>query len=244
MEEENITGITPNAQPASGAQNFAIPFAIVIAGLAIAGAIYFGDGKKSNAPVGNGQALQNTSVDPVTPDDHIIGNPNAKVVIVEYSDLECPFCKSFHPTMQQIMNEYGKTGQVAWVYRQFPIAGLHPKAHKESEASECATKLGGNTKFWEYINKIFEITPSNNGLDPAKLPEVAQTIGLDMKAWNACLDKGDMAKVVDDSIASGIKAGVNATPWSFILVNGKVVDTIEGGQPYATVKAQIDALLK
>ena len=243
MEEENITPTTPQAPSASPAQSYAIPFAIVIAGLAIAGAIYFGDSKKSNTPTGNGQALQNTSLNPVTPADHIIGNPNAKVIVVEYSDLECPFCKSFHPTMNQIMAEYGKSGQVAWVYRHLTVP-QHPKAPKEAEASECANKLGGNTKFWEYINKIFEITPSNNNLEESLLSKTAVDIGLDKKAFDACLASGEMKAHFESDRAGGVKAGVNATPWSFILVNGRVVDVIEGAQPYGTVKAQIDALLK
>jgi len=236
MEEANTPVVTVVA-PAG--QNYAIPFAIVIAGLAIAGAIYFGDAKKPVVAAGPAG-----SVDPVTSTDHIIGNPNAKVIIVEYSDTECPFCKTFHATMNQIMSEYGKGGNVAWVYRQFPIAGLHPKAHYESQATECAGKLGGNTKFWEYLNKIFEITPSNNGLDAAELPKIAEQIGLDVTAFNKCLESGEMKKIVDAGLTSGNKAGVSGTPSSFILVNKKPVSGINGAQPYEAVKAQIDELLK
>lgn len=235
--EENTTTQTP------AGQNYAIPFAIVIAGLAIAGAIYFGDGKK--VAVSSVAQQVSGAVDPVTSSDHIVGNPNAKVIIVEYSDTECPWCKTFHPTMQRIMSEYGKDGKVAWVYRQFPIAGLHPKAHKEAEATECAAKLGGNTKFWEYLNKIFEITPSNNGLDADELPKVAQEIGLDITAFNACLSNGEMRAVVDAWLASGAKAGAEeGTPHSIILVNKKPKSSINGAQPYEAVKAQIEELLK
>lgn len=234
MEVENTTTQAP-AQ-----QNYAIPFAIVIAGLAIAGAIYFGDGKKAavaTQPAG--------TVDPVTSADHILGNPNAKVIIVEYSDPECPWCKVFHTTMNRIMSEYGKDGKVAWVYRQFPIAGLHPKAHYEAEATECANKLGGNTKFWEYINKIFEITPSNNKLDAAELPKIASQIGLDTTAFNKCLEGGEMKKVVDAGLVSGTKAGAEGgTPHSVILVDKKAVSNINGAQPYEVVKATIEELLK
>lgn len=235
MEEETTTVIT--ATPV--AQNYAIPFAIVIAGLAIAGAIYFGDGKKSDVA-----AQPAGTVDPVTSSDHILGNPNAKLVIVEYSDTECPYCISFHPTMNRIMSEYGKDGNVAWVYRHFPIASRHPKAHFEAQATECAFKLGGNTKFWEYLNKLIEVTPGNNNLDPVELPKIAKTVGLDVTAFNKCLDSGEMKTVVDAGLASGNKAGVNGTPYSIILVNKKAVSGINGAQPYEVVKAQIDELLK
>lgn len=234
MEVENTTTQAP------APQNYAIPFAIVIAGLAIAGAIYFGDGKQAAVA-----AEQKGVVDPVTSADHIIGNPNAKVIIVEYSDTECPFCKTFHATMNRIMSEYGTDGKVAWVYRQFPIESLHPvKAHNEAEATECANKLGGNTKFWEYINKVFEITPSNNRLDQTELPKIAKAIGLDETEFTKCLENDEMKAVVDAGIASGNKAGVSGTPYSIILVNKKAVSGINGAQPYEQVKAQIEELLK
>lgn len=232
---------TPTAPVAPATQNYAIPFAIVIAGLAIAGAIYFGDGKKGTIPVAAQQA--NTTVDPVTSSDHILGNPNAKVVIVEYSDTECPFCKMFHPTMQRIMSEYGKDGQVAWVYRHFPLP-FHSKAPNEAMATECANKLGGNTKFWEYLSKVFETTQGNNQLDPAELPKIAKTVGLDEAAFSACLSSGEMKTIVDKDLASGTKAGVNGTPYSIILVNKKVVSSVNGAQPYESVKAAIDQALK
>lgn len=233
MESEQAT-----TSKAPSGQNYAIPFAIVIAGLAIAGAIYFGDGRKTVA------ATQPTgTVDPVTSSDHILGNPNAKVIIVEYSDTECPYCKSFHPTLQRIMNEYGKDGKVAWVYRHFPLP-FHTKAPHEAEATECANKLGGNTKFWEYINKVFDTTPGNNGLDSAELPKIATAVGLDVITFNKCLEGGEMKKIVDADLASGSKAGVSGTPYSIILVNKKVTANINGAQPYEAVKAQIEELLK
>lgn len=221
--------------------NLAIPAAIVIAGLAIAAAIYFGD---KNQPTGTQPtAKQNVSLDPVTEKDHILGNPNAKITIVEYSDTECPFCKNFHETMNKVMGEYGEGGEVAWAYRHFPLP-FHTKAPKEAEATECAAKLGGNEKFWSYTNKIFAITPANNKLDEAELPKIAQTIGLDVDAFNTCLNSGEMKSIVDAGLASGQKAGVSGTPHSLIVVKGKVVGTIEGAQPYEAVKAQIDSLLK
>ena len=108
-----------------------------------------------------------TQMRPVSSDEHILGNANAKIIVVEYSDLECPFCKVFHNTMHQVVEK--SNGDVAWVYRQYPIPQLHPKAFHEAEATECAWEQGGNKAFWKYIDKVFEITPSNNGLDESKL---------------------------------------------------------------------------
>src|SRR5437868_3213524 len=134
-------------------EKYSVPFAIVIAGGLIAGALYY-----SNLKVKQGEMVAQanstngtkgtTSIREVTSDDHILGNPNAPVVIVEYSDTECPFCKQFHTTLRRVMTEYGKDGKVAWVYRHFPIDSLHSKARKEAEALECANELGGSVKFW------------------------------------------------------------------------------------------------
>jgi protein-disulfide isomerase len=110
----------------------------------------------------NNKTPLDKQVAPVSPDDHIVGNINAKIIIVEYSDLECPFCKVFHNTMHQVVE--ANNGDVAWVYRHFPIPQLHPKAFRQAEATECAWEQGGNEAFWKYTDRIFEITPSNNGL--------------------------------------------------------------------------------
>lgn len=236
--EENTT--TQVATPV--AQSFAVPFAIVIAGLAIATAIYFGDNKKGVAANAD-QGQQNVTLTPVDSDDHTLGNPKAKVVIVEYSDTECPFCKMFHETMNKVMNEYGEGGKVAWVYRHYPLP-FHTKAPKEAEALECANKLGGTTKFWEYTNALFKITPANNGLEESELPKIAKEVGLDEVAFNACLSSGEMKARVDRDLASGQKVGVRGTPHSIILVDKKIVGTIDGAQSYETVRAAIDAALR
>jgi protein-disulfide isomerase len=105
------------------------------------------------------------NIPPVTEKDFIVGNPNAEIKIVEYSDTECPFSKRFHQTMLDVMKEYEAGGKVAWVYRYFPLDSLHQKARLEAEAVACAAEQGGNTKFWEYLDLLFKVTPSNDGLD-------------------------------------------------------------------------------
>jgi len=108
-----------------------------------------------------------TELRPVSSDDHILGNIDAKIIIVEYSDLECPFCKVFHNTMHQVVEK--NNPNVAWVFRHYPIPQLHPKAFHEAEATECAWEQGGNKVFWKYMDKLFEVTPSNNGLEESML---------------------------------------------------------------------------
>ena len=227
-----------------------IPLSIVVAGLLIAGAIFFSRGARApEGLVADGREKQSSpavaaemrAVDAL---DHIRGNPNAKVIIVEYSDLECPFCKSFHPTMKRVMEEYGKDGRVAWVYRHFPIMQRHPKAPKEAEATECAAELGGNTKFWEYTDRLFEVTPSNNGLDPSELPRIAEYVGLKREAFEECLSSGRHTNRVQRDYEDGIAAGTDGTPFSVVIGPDGKKSAVRGAQPYAILQGIIDGLLR
>lgn len=222
-----------------------VPLAIVIAGALIAAAVYFGGGDTSlRSLTDNSQEPVTTrsEVAPVTEKDHILGNANAEIVVVEYSDTECPFCKVFHATMHQVVEDY--QGRVAWVYRHFPIVQLHARAPKEAEATECAAELGGNQAFWSYIDRLFELTTSNDGLDPAELPKIAAAVGLNQAAFNTCLSSGRYTNFVAQSVEEAVKAGARGTPHSIILTrDGKQV-VINGAEPVASVKAKIDSLIE
>ncbi len=218
-------------------EKLSIPISIIIAGSIMAGALYYSNVKSKErvALIDTAQKVAEGSTSkmrPVDSTDHILGNPNAEVIIVEYSDTECPFCKQFHTTMRRVMTEYGKDGKVAWVYRHFPIDSLHPKARKEAEATECANELGGNTKFWEYTNLLYDTTMSNNSLDPAELPKIAKTVGLDVKAFNTCLSSGKYKAKVEANYQDAITAGGQGTPNSIIVTKDGTKTNIEGAQPY------------
>ncbi|MFZ2484973.1 MAG: thioredoxin domain-containing protein [Minisyncoccia bacterium] len=220
---------------------FLIPLAIVVAGGLVAGAIYFGG--SSQPTTNNGQPTTNAKVDipTVTEKDHIVGSRTAPIIIIEYSDTECPFCKVFHNTMKEIVSTYD--GKVAWVYRHFPIVSLHSKAPHEAEATECANELGGNQGFWNFTNKLFETTKSNNSLDASELPKIASAVGLDVAAFNDCLSSGRYTDFITKSVEDAIKAGARGTPYSVIL-KGKERIVINGAEPLASVKTKIDTLLK
>lgn len=91
----------------------------------------------------------------ITEKDHIRGNPNARITLVEYSDLQCPFCKRFHPTVQQALEEYG--GQIRWVYKHYPIDQIHPQARPAGEAAECIGEQKGNEGFWQFVDAVFAL---------------------------------------------------------------------------------------
>ena len=186
--------------------------------------------------------LDGIRIEKVTEKDWVRGNRNAKISVIEFSDTECQFCKRFHPTMMRVVKEY--KGEVNWVYRHFPLVGPHPKAPKEAEAVECAGELAGNDGFWAYLDRIFEITPSNNGLDLNLLPEIAEYVGLNREDFVRCLESGKYAEKVEDQVRQAVAAGGNGTPYSVILTRDGKTIPISGALPFAQIKATIDPLLK
>jgi len=209
-----------------------LPMAIVVAGIIIGGAVFFSRGgtrteifKQPEQPAA-ASISGDISLRAVSGVDHITGNPDANIVMVEYSDLECPFCKSFHKTMLSLMDDYGKNGKLAWVYRHFPL-DIHPRSPKESEASECAFELAGNNGFWSFVDKVFEITPANNGLDSVQLPVIAGQVGLDVAKFNTCLDSGKYAAKIKADYDDGLKAGVNGTPHTVLIMNSPLTPAAE-----------------
>ncbi len=227
-----------------------IPVAIIIAGIIIGASVLVSAkirGKAQPQNIGQQVAGQPTgnleAVNKITTKDHIRGNPKADITIVEYSDTECPFCKQFHQTMKQVIAEYGASGKVAWVYRNFPLDQLHSKARKEAEALECAGELGGNDKFWEYTDRLYEVTPSNNKLEESELPKIAQYVGLDVQKFSSCLSSGKYTQHVEDDVKNATETGGNGTPWSIIVTKDGKKYPLSGAQPYSSVKQMIDGIL-
>ena len=222
------------------------PMAIIVAGVIIAGAVYFSSLEKPAQQVADGVSLEQAqlleNVRPVDETDHIRGSLDADIIIVEYSDTECPFCQRFHNTMKSIVEKY--EGKVAWVYRHSPIDSLHPKARKEAEALECANEQGGNDAFWTYTDRLYAITPTNNGLDLAKLPEIAQYVGLDVNVFIACLESGRWAERVEADTQNAYEIGGGGTPWSVLITKDGKKYPIQGAQPIELISTIIDQALK
>ncbi|MBC7981547.1 DsbA family protein [Candidatus Parcubacteria bacterium] len=258
-ETTNANSTPQYVGPKKNISNFITPIAIVLAGILIAAALYT-RGEMPGKTAGSNKNLVNDALSGPKPEyvdikstDHIRGDKNAKVVLIEYSDTECPFCKVYHASMKKLFDEFGKDNQVAWVYRHFPISygdtPLHKKAAKEAEATECAAELGGADMFWKYIDEVYEITPSNDGLDLVELPKIATKIGLDTAKFTACLDSGKYADKVKASYDEALKAGAKGTPYTVIKFKGEFIplvnDTGEGlgALPYEILKQIVSQLL-
>lgn len=177
---------------------------------------------------------------PISDTDHIRGNKNAKITLLEYSDFECPFCQRFHPTVKELLKTYGD--KIRLVYRHYPLP-FHQNAQKEAEASECIAELGGNDKFWQYADTIFERTTANGtGFALEKLGPLASELGINQDQFQTCLDSGKYEKLVKDQITDGTNAGVSGTPSTFIIDDKNNSQIIVGAQPIEAFKAIVDKL--
>lgn len=172
------------------------------------------------------------------------GDAKAPVTIIEYTDLQCPFCARYaQGTFSQIENEYVKSGKVRYIVKDFPLESIHPNALKAAEATRCAAEQG---KGWDMHDRLFA---NQQKLGPDQLPTYADALGLDVEKFKTCLGSGKHGAAVRKDMAEGQSAGVTGTP-SFVLgvtdtKSGKLkpAKVLTGAQAFSAFKAAIDDLL-
>jgi protein-disulfide isomerase len=233
--------------------SLSVPMAILLAGAIVAGAILYSGSGREAAGV---QATKTPTVTPIkiadpstlfSAQDAVIGNANAKVTIVEFSDFQCPYCRKFFlDTYGQLKKDYIDTGKVRLVFRNYPLASIHDSAESAAIAAQCAKDQG---KFWEYHDAIFaqqqkgEASPTavtkTIEFGVAELKKWASELGLNTAEFNSCLDSQKYADKVAADTAAGAEAGGSGTPRFFI--NRPL---IVGAQPLSQFKTLIDAELK
>ncbi|MCH8741542.1 DsbA family protein [Patescibacteria group bacterium] len=217
-----------------------LPISVIIGFLIIAGAIVYTKSPQqsfqspgSSASTGSQTQPGSTQGTTITEQNHIRGDFEAPVTIVEFSDYECPFCSRFHPTVQQILADY--SGQVRWVYKHFPLDQIHAQARPAAEASECIWEQKGNDGFWQFSDGLFE---NQARLGNSFYKELAAQIGVNADQFNDCVSSRKYKDKVEADYQEGIKAGIRGTPGSF--VNGQ---SIPGAVPYSVLKATVDQAL-
>ncbi|MDD2807469.1 MAG: thioredoxin domain-containing protein [Patescibacteria group bacterium] len=172
-----------------------------------------------------------SKVPKVTASDHVRGDNNAAVTLIEYSDYQCPYCSQLEPTMEKILADY--KGKVRIVYRNFPLTTIHPYAQGAAEASECAAEQG---KFWEMHDQLFS---NQTALDETSLKSYAAKIGLNTSQFDSCLTSHKYASQISQSASDAQASGITGTPG--VWVGNQL---IKGAYPYDTFKQLIDSLLK
>ena len=172
------------------------------------------------------------------------GSQSAKLILVEFTDYQCPFCgRHFQQTSPQIERDYVNTGRIKYVVRDFPLESIHKDALKAAEAAHCAREHG---QYWQMHDRLFN---SQNALAADHLSAYAGALGLDVQSFRRCLDSNQYSAKIRQDLVDAQKVGVQATP-SFLLgvaepggSSVKVVKMIAGAHPYTVFKEAIDSLL-
>jgi len=163
----------------------------------------------------------------VSPSNPSVGSASAPITLIEFSDYQCPYCGRVEPTLKRLRAAYGD--KIRFVWKDFPLTQIHPQAFKAGEAAHCA---GDQGKYWELHDVLFN---KQSELQLDDLKRHALTLGLNVDAFNQCLDSSKHAERVRDGVAEGGQVGVNSTPTIFI--NGR---RFSGAQPYEVFAAAID----
>jgi protein-disulfide isomerase len=172
------------------------------------------------------------------------GNRSAKLILIEFTDYQCPFCgRHFQQTSPQIERDYVNTGRVRYIVRNFPIESIHKDALKAAEAAHCA---GEQRQYWQMHARLFN---GQNALTADHLSAYAGALGLDVQSFQRCLDSNKYTEKIRQDLAEAQKVGIRATP-SFLLgvaepdgSRVKVVKMIAGAHPYTVFQEAIDSLL-
>ena len=141
--------------------------------------------------------------------DPVRGNKKAKYALIEYSDYDCPFCKDFHSTVKQLIDE---NSDFKWIFRQFPLAQIHPNATEKAKAAMCVYKLGGNDKFWAFSDTMYE----DQSILPADLKAEVTKIGISESTYNDCLKNFDTSDF-DNDFDLARQMNITGTPTSIIV---------------------------
>jgi|TARA_Y100000389_G_scaffold85780_1_gene82545 protein-disulfide isomerase len=178
--------------------------------------------------------------------DPIIGNMDAEITIIEFSDFQCPFCARFHvQTLPTIMDEYINKGTVKLVFRDFPIQSIHPNALPASVAAECANE---QKKFKEMHDVLFEKQNkwSNQNIESVMntFSQYASDLGLEEKAFDSCLKNGKYIEEIQKDLDDGRTYGISGTPGFFIGNDQIGFIELKGAQPFENFKKVIDNQLK
>ena len=210
---------------------------IIIAGVIIAAAIIFV--RVSPAPTDQAAAAgeKETSVPAPSAQDHVMGSIDAPIVLIEYSDFQCPYCQVIYPSLKRIVAE--SNGQVAWIMREYPLYQIHPQAIPAAYGAECIAEQQGNEGFWKFADAIFA---DQSKLSDGYYEALAQTLGADVQSFSECTQSKKYEQLIQDSIAQAQLSGGNGTPYT-IIYNTKTGKqfAFSGALPEAQIRALIKA---
>ncbi len=241
MEEENFGGNKEEEKSITIKKSDLWKYStFLLVAVVLIGAFFMFTG--NGTPTGN-VVQQPTQQEPTTAsakvdDDAVLGNKDAPITIIEFSDYQCPYCgRHFVETFPQLKKDYIDTGKVKLVFRDFPLTQIHPMAQPSAEAAECVREKGGDDAYWKMHDKLFE-NQATLSIDSIK--SMAKDLGYDV---SSCLDSGKYKNEVLKDSADAQTAGYQGTPGFLIMKSGETEGIpLKGAYPYDTFKQIIDSL--
>lgn len=222
MTETKSFSLTPSA-------------AVLLSGALIAGAIVFTN-TRSLIP-GTGTPSSVVNVPAPSAEDHIVGSLSAPVVLIEYSDFQCPFCSMVYPTIKRIVEE--SNGEVAWIHRNFPLESIHPEARPSAVAAECIAEQLGNDGFWKFAETIYT-GDNQKKLGSSYYQELAVQLGASKATFDSCVASEKYGPKIDKETNDAFASGGNGTPFTVIYANGKQT-AVSGALPYGQFLQAVNA---
>ncbi len=218
---------------------YGAPLGIVVTGVLIAGAIVFVNTNSEYRPHRNSDNEGFVSTPRVSEfrmpnaGDHIRGNPQAPIKIVEFSDFECPFCARLHITLDRIIKE---NEDVAWIYRHFPLT-THARAFSAAIASECIARSGGNSDFWDFTDTAFK---NQRKLDNAFYTSFVNRAEIDSNIFATCLKDSEIIKEIERDLTEVALMGGRGTPHVIVVTEDNQLISFSGALPYEQILGIIE----
>lgn len=208
--------------------------AILVSGVLIASSILYVNSHPTAPLAAAEQPSTRVDVPAPTANEHILGSANAPIVLVEYSDFQCPFCSMVYPTLKKIVED--SNGQIAWVYREFPLESLHPQAKPAALAAECIADELGNDAFWKFVDAIFT---NQDKISPTYYATLAKSFGADPATFANCISTQKFSDKIENSVIEAETNGGQGTPYT-VIVGKDIQVPVSGALPYAQFTAVIN----
>lgn len=178
----------------------------------------------------------------LTESDHVLGSKNADIFLIEYADVNCPFCRRLHPKLKQLVKNESAGTKISWVYRHFPLAVSADRVDPEEKALECAAVQGGDSTFFAYLEKIIAIAVGRENLIVKQLTQTAGEINLNMNLFNNCLANTTYDNRIFRDHWVGSAVGVSTVPHTFLLTREGVLEEVVGNKPLSVYEGIIKIL--
>lgn len=211
---------------------------ILVAGVLIAAAILYTN-THPGAALADAQGASptlNANVPAPSAQDHIIGSLDAPVVLIEYSDFQCPYCSLVYPTLKRIVSE--SNGKVAWVMRNFPLKSIHPNANPAANAAECIAEQLGSAGWWKFADAVFT---DQSQLSDSYYESLAVSFGADRAKYESCYASSKYQSKIDAQANEAMQNGGQGTPYT-IVYGGGAQKGVSGAVPYEQFMAVINAV--